>query len=131
LTPIKNSWTLSRSNERIKPEEFMTAIKGIVTIALALGLALAATFAPAQSPRAKALEAAVAEIKAAEQALREAEERQKQAVEPLPGERAANVDGRSRLGPEYFERQRAQEAEVEAARARLEEAHRRRNQLRD
>jgi len=109
----------------------MTPIKGIVALAAALGLALAATFAPAQSPRAKALDAAVAEIKAAEQALKEAEERQKQAVEPLPGERAANVDGRSRLGPEYFERQRAREAEVEAARKRLEEAYRARNQLRD
>lgn len=114
-----------------KSEEFMTPIKGIVALAAALSIALAATFALAQSPRAEALEAAVAEIKAAEQALREAEDRQKLAVEPLPGERAANVDGRSRLGPEYFERQRAREAEVEAARARLEEAHRRRNQLRD
>lgn len=109
----------------------MTAIKGIVTIALALGLALAAAFAPAQSPQGKALEAAVAEIKAAEQALREAEDRQKLAVEPLPGERAANVDGRSRLTPEYFERQRVRAAEVDTARARLEAAHRRRNQLRD
>jgi hypothetical protein len=114
-----------------KPEEFMTPIKGIVAFAAALGLALAATLAPAQSPRAKALEAAVAEIKAAEQALREAEDRQKQAVEPLPGERAANVDGRSRLTPEYLERQQAREAEVEAARKRLEEAYRVRNQFRD
>jgi hypothetical protein len=114
-----------------RPEEFMTPIKGIVALAAALGLALAATLAPAQSPRAKALDAAVAEIKAAEQGLREAEDRQKLAVEPLPGERAANVDGRSRLGPEYFERQRAREAEVEAARKRLEEAYRARNQLRD
>ena len=109
----------------------MTPIKGIVVLAAALGLASAATFAPAQSKRAQALEAAVAEIRAAEQALREAEDRQKLAVEPLPGERAANVDGRSRLTPEYLNRQRAREAEVEAARARLEEAHRRRNQLRD
>ncbi len=109
----------------------MTPIKGIVALAAALGLALAATFALAQSSRTQALDAAVAEIKAADQALREAEERQKQAAEPLPGERAANVDGRSRLTPEYFERQRAREAEVDAARARLEEAYRRRNQLRD
>lgn len=109
----------------------MTPIKGIVALAAALGLALAATFAPAQSPRGQALDAAVAEIKAAEQALREAEDRQKLAVEPLPGERAANVDGRSRLGPEYFERQRVHAAEVDAARTRLEEAHRVRNQLRD
>ena len=109
----------------------MTPIKGIVVLAAALGLAFTATFAPAQSKRAQALEAAVAEIRAAEQALREAEDRQQQAVEPLPGERAANVDGRSRLGSEYFERQRARAAEVEAARERLEKAHRERNRLRD
>ena len=109
----------------------MTPIKGIVALAAALGLALAATSAPAQSPRAKALDAAVAEIKAAQQALQEAEEKQQMAVEPLPGERAANVDGRSRLTPGYFERQRGRATEVDAARARLEEAYRRRNQLRD
>jgi cellobiose-specific phosphotransferase system component IIA len=114
-----------------RPEEFMTPIKGIVALAAALGFALAATFALAQSPRGEALDAAVEEIKAAEQALREAEEAQKQAVEPLPGERAGNVDGRSRLTPEYLERQRARESEVEAARKRLDEAHRVRNQLRD
>jgi hypothetical protein len=79
----------------------------------------------------QALEAATAEIKAAEQALREAQDRQQQAVEPLPGERARNVDGRSRLSPEYFERQRVRSAEVEAARARLDEAWRVRNRLRE
>jgi cellobiose-specific phosphotransferase system component IIA len=114
-----------------EPEEFMIPVKGIVALAAALGFALAATVVQAQSPRAQALDAAVEEIKAAEQALRQAEERQKQAVEPLPGERAGNVDGRSRLTPEYLERQRVHEAEVEAARKRLEEAHRVRNQLRD
>lgn len=105
----------------------MTLIKGLVAIALTLS----AAFAAADSPRAQALEAAVAEIKAAERALRDAEERQQSAVEPLPGERLGNVGGRSRLGPAYFERQRARAAEVDAARARLEEAYRLRNQLRD
>ena len=52
----------------------MTTIKGIVALAAALGFALAPVFA-AESSRAQALEAAVAEIKAAEQALRDAEDR--------------------------------------------------------
>jgi len=108
----------------------MTPIKGILALATTLGFALAPVFA-AESSRAQALEAAVAESKAAEQALREAEDRQRRAVEPLPGERLGNVDGHSRLTPDYFARQRAMAAEVEAARARLDEAYRLRNQLRE
>jgi hypothetical protein len=105
----------------------MTLIKGI----LALALTLSAAFATADNPRAQALEAADTQIRAADQALRDAEERQQRAVEPLPGERLGNVGGRSRLSPAYFERQRAVAAEVDAARARLEEAYRSRNELRD
>ena len=108
----------------------MTTIKGILVPALALGFALIPAFA-AESPRTQALEAASAEIRAAEQALQDAQDRQQRAAEPLPGERARNVDGRSRLSPEYFERQRARAAEVDAARARLDEAQRLRNQLRE
>jgi PAS domain-containing protein len=108
----------------------MTVIKGLLVLALAASLAPTPGFA-AESPRAQALDAAVAEIKAAEQALREAEERQRSAVEPLPGERLGNVGGQSRLAPEYFDRQRTMADEVDAARARLNEAYRLRNQLRD
>jgi len=82
--------------------------------------------------RARALDAADAEIKAAEQALKDAEERQQAGVEPLPGERLGNVGARSsRLGPQYFERQQALAAEVAAARARLDRAYRMRNELRE
>ena len=82
--------------------------------------------------RAQDLEAADAAIKEAEQSLKEALERQQAGVEPLPGERLGNVGARtSRLGPQYFERQRALAAEVDAARARLDEAYRQRNQLRE
>jgi hypothetical protein len=81
--------------------------------------------------RISALDAADADIKAAEQALKDAEERQQAGVEPLPGDRLGKVGGRSRLTPDYFERQRALAAEVDAARARLDEAYRQRNQLRD
>jgi hypothetical protein len=81
--------------------------------------------------RARALDAADAEIKAADQALKDALERQQRAIEPLPGERLANVGGHTRLGPAYFERQRAVAAEVDAARARLDRAYRLRNELRE
>ena len=81
--------------------------------------------------RVQDLDAADAAIKAAEQSLKEALERQQAGVEPQPGERLGNVDARSRLAPNYFERQRALAAEVDAARARLDEACRQRNQLRE
>jgi hypothetical protein len=113
-----------------EPEDFMTLIKGILAVAAALGFAFAPVFA-AETSRAQALEAAVAEIEAAEQTLRDAEDRRQRAAEPLPGERLRNVDGHSRLTPDYFERQRALAAEVDAARARLDEAYRQRNRLRE
>lgn len=82
--------------------------------------------------RFEALGAADAEIKAAEQALKDAQERQQAGVEPLEGERIGNVGGRtSRFGPEYFERQRQLADEVDAAQARLDRAYRIRNELRD
>ena len=82
--------------------------------------------------RISALDAANAEIKAADQALKDAEERQQAGVEPLPGERLGNFGARgSRLSPQYFERQQALAAEVAAARARLDGAYRQRNQLRE
>ena len=81
--------------------------------------------------RVQDLDAADAAIKAAEQSLQEALERQQAGVEPLAGERLGNVGGRSRLTPDYFERQRSLAAEADAARARLDEAFRQRNQLRD
>ncbi len=81
--------------------------------------------------RVQDLEAADAAIKEADQSLKEALERQQAGVEPLAGERLGNVGGRTRLTPDYFERQRALAAEVDAARARLDEAYRQRNQLRE
>ena len=83
--------------------------------------------------RVQDLDAADAAIKAADQSLKEALERQQAGVEPQPGERLGivGVGQRSRLTPDYFERQRALAAEVDAARARLDEAYRQRNQLRE
>lgn len=81
--------------------------------------------------RSRALEAADAEIKAADLALKAAQERQVAGEAPLPGERAGIGQGRSRLRPEYFARQRQLSGEVEAARIRLEEAYRQRDELRE
>jgi hypothetical protein len=81
--------------------------------------------------RVENLDAADAAIKAAERSLKDALERQQAGVEPLAGERLGNVGGRSRLTPDYFERQRALAAEADAARDRLDEAFRQRNELRD
>ena len=161
----------------------MTAIKGIVALALvtACGLAAAETVykyerpdgkviysdspvpgarligrfelvpapAPAEPVRAEpprrpsdadeaaerrvlAIDAADARVKAADQALRDALERQQQAFEPLPGERLGNAGGTtSRLAPGYFARQREAAAAVDAARAGLDEAYRLRNEVRE
>lgn len=82
--------------------------------------------------RSQALDASSAAIKAAELALNGAQERQQAGVEPLPGERAGNASGRgSRLRPEYFARQQQLASDVEEAQARLDEAYRARNELRD
>ena len=86
---------------------------------------------PDEELRTLALDEAYSQIEAAGRALKKAEERQRQAVEPLAGERLGNAGGHSRLGPEYFARQRAIAAEVDAARADLDEAYRLRNDLRE
>ncbi|MGC2520718.1 MAG: hypothetical protein WA373_16610 [Burkholderiales bacterium] len=81
--------------------------------------------------RAQDLDAADMEIKAADQALKDAQERQQAGQEPLPDERIGNVVGRgSRLRPEYFERQQSLASEVEQARVRLDRAYRNRDDLR-
>lgn len=82
--------------------------------------------------KAAALDAADTQIKASDQALKDALERQQDAFEPLPGERLGNAGGRSsRLTEGYFARQRAAAAAVDAARAELDEAYRMRNEARE
>src|SRR5882672_3655679 len=81
--------------------------------------------------RSAALDDADARIKAAARALKEAEERQQKGIEPTPGERLGNAGGNSRLAPRYFSRQQDNAADVDAARASLEEAYRLRNEARD
>lgn len=81
--------------------------------------------------RSQLLEAADVRIRAAEQALKDAQDRQQAGVEPLAGERIGNAQGGSRLREEYFARQKELAAEVESAQARLDEAYRLRNESRD
>lgn len=80
----------------------------------------------------QALDAAAAEVAAAEKALAEAKRRLAEGEEPLPGERTgiAGSGGRSRLNEAYFKRQDALKKAVEAAEKRLEQAHARRNAVR-
>ena len=75
--------------------------------------------------RTAELDRATADIVAAFNALRGAEARREQGVEPLEGERSGR-----RFRPEYWQRQQALEREVADARARLDEALDRRNALR-
>ena len=66
-------------------------------------------------------EARQQEIRAAEQAVQDAEAARINGKEPLPGERQGTAGGASRLSESYFERQKALEDAVNAARKRLEE----------
>jgi hypothetical protein len=61
------------------------------------------------------------QIQEAEKALQEAEAALPAGKEPLPGERIGTAGGGSRLSEAYFERQKALQTAVEAARKRLEE----------
>ncbi len=98
-----------------------------VLSSLCFGVALAQ-----ETDRHRELEDAYAEIIAADQALHDAEARRDQGVEPLPGERQglAGRPGNSRFSDAYFARQKLLEDEVERARARLDEAYRRWNDVR-
>ncbi|MCL4802156.1 MAG: DUF4124 domain-containing protein [Burkholderiales bacterium] len=62
------------------------------------------------------------EVQAAETALQKAKEALERGREPLPGERLGTVSGKSRLTDDYFARQRANEAAVAEAQARLDKA---------
>lgn len=92
-------------------------------------LGIAASTA-AQQDRRGALDRAYEEVLAARRNLQEIEDRQKAGVEPLPGERLGIAGGGSRLGPDYFARQEQLAKDVQEARARLDAAYRRWNEVR-
>jgi peptidoglycan hydrolase CwlO-like protein len=75
--------------------------------------------------RAAKLDRATEDIVAAYNALRAAEVRRDQGIEPLEGERSGR-----RFREEYFQRQQALNRDIEEARAKLNDALARRNALR-
>ena len=75
--------------------------------------------------RAAALDRAMADIVTSFNALRAAEARKEQGIEPQEGER----QGR-RYRPEYWQRQQELQRDIDEARARLNDALERRNALR-
>jgi hypothetical protein len=81
--------------------------------------------------RSAELDKAYEEARAAYLALKDAEQRRDQGVEPLPGERlgTAAAGGGSRPSEQYFGRQAQLEQEVELARKRYEAAQKRWNDL--
>jgi hypothetical protein len=81
--------------------------------------------------RLEAIDEADMRLQGAARALRDAEQRQEKGVEPLPGERLGTVGGKSRLAPSYFDRQQNNAADVDAARAALDEAYRLKNAVRE
>jgi hypothetical protein len=74
-----------------------------------------------------ALDAADAQVRAAQKSVEDAKARAQQGAEPLAGERVGTGGGKSRLTEEYFVRQKQLEQELAVANARLEEAYRRRS----
>ena len=75
--------------------------------------------------RVAALDRAVQDIVVAHAELRAAEARREQAIEPIEGERRGR-----RYHPGYWERQQALQSDIDNARARLNDAIARRNELR-
>jgi uncharacterized protein DUF4124 len=75
--------------------------------------------------RSAALDRATDDIISSSRVLREAEERRERGIEPQEGERMGR-----RFRPEYWQRRQAEEQQVMAARARLDDALARRNALR-
>ena len=83
---------------------------------------------PSANPPSE-LDAADAEVRAAQKAVEDAEARMQQGAEPQPGERRGNVGGKtSRLTEDYIARQQQLEQELNAANQRLAQAYQRRNQ---
>jgi hypothetical protein len=96
--------------------------------ALGLVLSLIAGIALAQDRRSE-LDKAYEEARAAYLALKEAEARRDQGIEPQPGDRQGTASGGTRPSEQYVGRQQLLEHELEMARRRYEAALRRWNDL--
>ena len=84
---------------------------------------------PGQEPGA-ALDAAIRDLRGAEEALRAAQAARAAAEEPLESERQGMAGGGSRLNEAYFDRQKAIANALEQARKRVDEAQAKVNSLR-
>lgn len=99
-------------------------------LVLALSVCAAAFFGSTLAQNRSAdLDKAYEEARAAYLALKDAEQRRDQGVEPQPGERLGSAAGGSRPTEQYFGRQAQLEQEVELARKRYEAAQKRWNDL--
>lgn len=83
-----------------------------------------------QGTAAQQLDAALAELRDAQEAFKEAEAVRLAAQEPVEGERQGTAGGGSRLNEEYFQRQAALATAVEVARRRVNDAQAKVNSLR-
>lgn len=97
--------------------------------ALVLVFSVLVAFAAAAQDRRSELDKAYEEARAAHQALKDAEARRDQGIEPQPGERQGTAGGGTRPTDQYLGRQQLLEHEVEMARRRYEAALKRWNDL--
>lgn len=79
--------------------------------------------------RQASLDAAHEEMLAALRDLRAAQQRLEEGIEPAEGDRTGTAKGRSRLSPDYWERQENLKKEVQKQTGRLERAYQRLNEL--
>jgi hypothetical protein len=105
----------------------MKALIAVVSV-LAVASVLIVGSAVAQD-RASALDKAYEEARAAALALKEAEARRDQGLEPQEGDRQGTSSGGTRPTPQYLGRQQMLEHEVEMARRRYDTALKRWNDL--
>jgi len=103
-------------------------MKALVVVFSALVMGATAGAASAQE-RASALDQAYEEARAAAAALKEAEARRDQGIEPQEGDRQGTSSGGTRPTPQYLGRQQLLEQEVELARRRYDAALKRWNDL--
>ena len=103
-------------------------MKALLVVFSVLVAGMTAATAAAQD-RAAELDKAYEEARAAAVALKEAEARRDQGIEPLEGERQGTSAGGTRPTPQYLGRQQLLEHEVELARRRYDAALRRWNDL--
>ena len=96
---------------------------------LVLVFSMLVAFAAFGQERRSELDKAFEEARAAQQALKEAEARRDQGVEPQPGEIQGTASGGTRPSDQYRGRQFMLEQEVEQARRRYDAALKRWNDL--